>query len=186
MYIEKDQLRNSLNEIEETLKCYSLPLWDELPDIELYMDQVITLTEKYLEIYQGVIGSGKIITRSMINNYVKLEIIPPPIKKRYSRTHLAHLILLCTLKQTLDISTIKKIVEPNLKDDDLKNIYNAFVKNQHTAFLYVTENVRSVASPILNLEGDNQERINDLLLQVASSANIFKIMTKKITDLSEE
>ena len=68
---------------------------------------------------------------------------------------------------------------------NITNYTNSFVKNQQKAFLYVTENVRSVADPILNLEGDNQDRMNDLLLQVASSANIFKIMTKKITDLSE-
>jgi len=185
MYIEREQLTKTINELEKTLKGYSLPLWDELPDIELYMDQVITLTEKYLAIYQGVLGSDKIITHSMINNYVKLEIIPAPVKKKYSRIHLAYLILLCTLKQTLDISTIKKIIGTNLSEEEVKKIYNSFVKNQQKAFLYVTENVRSVADPILNLEGDNQDRMNDLLLQVASSANIFKIMTKKITDLSE-
>lgn len=185
MYIERQQLTNTINELEQTLKGYVLPLWDELPDIELYMDQVITLTEKYLAIYQEVLGSDKIITHSMINNYVKLEIIPAPVKKKYSRIHLAYLILLCTLKQTLDISTIKKIIGANLSEEEVKKIYNSFVKNQQKAFLYVTENVRSVADPILNLEGDNQDRMNDLLLQVASSANIFKIMTKKFTDLSE-
>lgn len=185
MYIEREQLTNTINELEETLKGYVLPIWDELPDIELYMDQVITLTEKYLALYQEVLGSDKIITHSMINNYVKLEIIPAPVKKKYSRIHLAYLILLCTLKQTLDISTIKKIIGANLSEEEVKKIYNSFVKNQQKAFLYVTENVRSVADPILNLEGDNQDRMNDLLLQVASSANIFKIMTKKFTDLSE-
>lgn len=185
MYIEREQLAKTINELEKTLKEYALPLWEELPDIELYMDQIITLTEKYLAIYQGVVGGDKIITHSMINNYVKLGFIPAPVKKKYSRIHLAYLILLCTLKQTLDIATIKQIIGVNLSEEEVKNIYNSFVKNQQKAFLYVTENVRSVADPILNLEGDNQDRMNDLLLQVASSANIFKIMTKKITDLSE-
>ncbi len=184
MYIVKERLNETINELESTLKNYVLPLWEELPDIELYMDQVITLTEKYLSVFSGA-TTNKIITHSMINNYVKLEIIPAPVKKKYSRIHLAYLILLCTLKQTLDISTIKKIIGANLSEEEVKKIYNSFVKNQQKAFLYVTENVRSVADPILNLEGDNQDRMNDLLLQVASSANIFKIMTKKITDLSE-
>ncbi len=185
MFIEKNKISKTLNELEHTLKNYSLPSWDELPDLTLYMDQVITLIEKYLEIYQGVIGGDRIITHSMINNYVKLGIIPPPEKKRYSRIHLAHLILICTLKQTLDMTTIKKIINAE-NEKEFEGIYNSFVKNQQKAFVYVTENVRTVADPIINIEGDNQERMNDLLLQVASSANIFKVMTKKITDLSEE
>ena len=83
------------------------------------------------------------------------------------------------------ILLMQKIIGANLSEEEVKKIYNSFVKNQQKAFLYVTENVRSVADPILNLEGDNQDRMNDLLLQVASSANIFKIMTKKFTDLQK-
>ena len=85
VYIEKETLVSALNDIETKFKSYSLPKWDELPDIELYMDQIISLLEKYLKIYYETLGAEKTITSSMINNYVKLGTIPPPIKKRYSK-----------------------------------------------------------------------------------------------------
>ena len=77
----------------------SLPHWNELPDIDLYVDQVISLMNKYFSFFyeKGVV----IINHSMINNYVKLGIIPAPKKKKYSRVHLAYLIIICALKTSL-------------------------------------------------------------------------------------
>jgi len=183
MHIEKELLRNIFKEANEALTSYSLPLWDELPDIELYMDQVIFLLEKNLELFHETFGSEKIVTPSMINNYVKLGIIPPPVKKRYSKKHLAYLLIICTLKQTLDMATISRIIPLNLSLEETAHIYNSFVENQNKAFLYVMENVKSVTEPIFELEGDKPERMNDIVMQVASSANIFKILTKKITKI---
>ncbi len=184
MHIEKDKLITSFNEWEEQLTNHSLPSWDNLPDIELYMDQVISLIEKYLKIYIKVTNSDKLITRSMINNYVKLEIIPSPNKKKYSKIHLAYLLILCTLKQTLNMATIQKIIPVNMTEEEVMNTYNSFVINQHKAYLYVVENTKAVSAPILSYDGENNERINDLVMQVAASANIFKILTDKISDLS--
>ena len=180
MYIDKKYLSVVFSELEENLKKYSLPLWDELPDIELYMDQVISLLTKYLAIYHNSLGD-KIITPSMINNYVKLKFIPPPVKKKYSKMHLAYLLIICTLKQTLDMATIQKIMPVGINEEDIKKTFDSFVKNQRKAYSYVTESMKNVADPILKFESDNQERLNDLLMQVSASANIFKIFTDKIT-----
>lgn len=184
MYIEKDKLNKSFDEWEELLTTYSLPSWDNLPDLDLYMDQVISIIEKYLNIYIKVTGSDNLITPSMINNYVKLSIIPSPNKKKYSRVHLAYLLIICTLKQTLNMATIQKIIPVDLSYEEIRYTYNSFIENQHKAYLYVVENTRAVSNPILSFDGENNERINDLVLQVAASANIFKILTDKITDLS--
>ena len=184
MNIEKEKLSASFDEWEEQLTTYSLPKWDMLPDIDLYMDQVISIIEKYLKIYIKVTGSEKIITSSMINNYVKLSIIPSPNKKKYSRIHLAYLLVICTLKQTLNMATIQKIMPVNLTEQDVMNTYNSFIKNQHKAYMYVVEHTKAVSNPILSYDGENNERINDLVMQVAASANIFKILTDKISDLS--
>ena len=184
MYIEKDKLNKSFDEWEELLTTYSLPSWDNLPDLDLYMDQVISIIEKYLNIYIKVTGSDNLITPSMINNYVKLSIIPSPNKKKYSRVHLAYLLIICTLKQTLNMATIQKIIPVDLSYEEVKYTYNSFIENQHKAYLYVVENTRAVSNPILSFDGENNERINDLVMQVAASANIFKILTDKIADLS--
>lgn len=181
MYIDKDKLIASFNALEESFKSYSLPLWNEFPDIELYMDQVISLLTKYLEIYCRAIGTEKFITPSMINNYVKLKIIPSPEKKKYSRKHLAYLIIVCTLKQTLDMATIQKIIPCNIDEQQVKQIYDSFVENQHKAFINVTDNIRKLASPVFAKGNESPEDMNALLMQASVSANIFKILTENIT-----
>ena len=186
MYIEKEKLISAFSEIEQLLKNYSLPSWDMLPDIDLYMDQVVSVVTKYLEAQNRTIKFNRPVTSSMINNYVKLGIIPSPNKKKYSKVHLAYLLIVCTLKQTLDMTTIQQIIPIDLNIDDVKKTYDSFVKNQHTAFNYVFSQTRKVADPIFTLESNNQDRMNDLIMQVSVSANLFKLLTEKITHLDKE
>ena len=82
------------------------------------------------------------------------------------------------------MSTIQKIMPVDLSEEDVKNTYNSFIRNQHKAYLYVVEHTKAVSNPILSFDGENSERVNDLIMQVAASANIFKILTDKISDLS--
>lgn len=186
MKYSKEQLTEIFAQSEQLLKEYHLPTWDELPTIDLYMDQVILLLTKYLEIFAAVSNDDKIITPTMINNYVKQKTIPAPVKKRYSKMHLAYLIIICILKQTLSISTISKIIPPDLAEDEVCAIYSSFVKNQAKAFTYVTEQTIAVAQPILSHSETNQDRMNDLVLQVAISSNIFKLLIGWITDLQDQ
>ena len=93
MNISREKMLATLNEAEEKLRAYSLPLWEELPDIALYMDQVISILGKYMAIYYETIGDEKSITASMINNYVKLGFMPAPVKKKYSKIHMAYLLV---------------------------------------------------------------------------------------------
>jgi len=180
MNIDKEALVRTYREFEESLGFYDLPTWNELPDIPLYMDQVITLVSKYLEIYRKTLGTETILTPSMINNYVKLGTIPAPVKKKYTKVHIAYLLVVCTLKQTLDMATIHKLMPCEMPENYIENFYNSFVENQKKAFVYVTQKITDVANPIFSLEGDNQTRLNDLVMQVSASANICKILTEKL------
>lgn len=186
MYIKKDALVSSFAEFEQILANYSLPSWDVLPDIELYMDQVVAVVTKYLEVPSTKMALNRPVTPSMINNYVKLGIIPAPNKKKYSKVHLAYLLIVCTLKQTLDMSTIQQIIPVDLCNEDVKKTYDSFVKNQHTAFNYVFSQTKAVADPVFTYEGDNQDRINDIIMQVSVSANLFKLLAEKIIHLPKE
>ena len=90
-------MQNNEERIEKIIK-HHLPRWNELPEIDLYLDQVVNYLEKYL----GILGSNdddKIITKTMINNYVKQGIMPAPEKKKYGKTHIAYLMLFFILKQ---------------------------------------------------------------------------------------
>lgn len=183
MNTETNNLTESFAEF--ALDGYSLPEWDELPDIDLYMDQVITLLSKYLDIFHKVSNAEKSVTPAMINNYVKLGTIPPPVKKRYSKIHLAYLIIVCTLKQTLDMSTIQKIVPVGLEECEVKELYTSFVKNQEKAFAYVLDSTQDLLNRLV-ANGNANGSLIDLIMQVSASANFYKIMTAKITDIQSK
>lgn len=101
-----------------------LPRWNELPEIGLYMDQVISLMGKYTKMFSR---SGETaLTPSMINNYVKLEILPPPVKKKYSRVHISHLLIICAMKSILPIRVIAAIIEHLLKTRTEEELFNFF------------------------------------------------------------
>lgn len=87
-------------------KALSLPQWALLPDIGLYMDQVITLMER---VFAPALGPGE-ITKSMVNNYVKVGLIKRPVGKKYDREHLAQLLMIGVLKQALSLEDIAKVL----------------------------------------------------------------------------
>ena len=113
---------------QEMIMKIHIPRWNELPEIDLYLDQVVSYLEKYLEQY-NVIKEDKIITKTMINNYVKLGIMPAPEKKKYSREHLAYLIVICVLKQVYSISDIGKLISLTIQYFELSKAYNRFCAN---------------------------------------------------------
>lgn len=114
MKIEADDLMN-----------YHCPRWDELPEIELYIDQVIFVLQSNLSIFSKD-KSVPIITSSMINNYVKQNVIDPPIKKKYNKLQLSHLFVVCILKRLMSISEIGESIEVMKKIISVKDGYNIF------------------------------------------------------------
>lgn len=110
--------------LKEILNARKIPLWNELPELDLYMDQIIVLMDKYLNSSE----KDKLITPSMINNYVKLGIIPPPTKKKYSKTHIAYLIIICSLKQVMPIPDIKILIDEKLKNYSIEELLNEYSK----------------------------------------------------------
>ena len=110
-------------------------LW-EIPQIELYMDQVTTFMDNKLSFYKRDEGE-KVLTKTMINNYAKEKLFPAPVKKKYSREHMMLLIIIYHLKSTLSISDIKRVLSPLNEalseeggDRLLEKIYTEFTKMQ--------------------------------------------------------
>lgn len=98
-----------------------LPLWDDFPDFELYMDQLVSLGNRYLE---GLIESP--LTPSMINSYVKKGLMTRPQKKKYTNTHLAELIAISLLKAIYSLDVIANYLEELLHEFSIKESYNSF------------------------------------------------------------
>ena len=100
-----------------------LPRWEELPDFGLYMDQVIVLTENAL---RGVLPVGE-LTKSMVNNYVKVGLIPRPVGKKYDREHLAMLLMICILKQAMSMEEIATLMSM-LCEENTRQGYEQFLE----------------------------------------------------------
>ena len=143
------------------------------------------LLNEYLSIFAAVSNEERLITSTMINNYVKMKIIPAPVKKKYHKRHLAYMIIVCILKQTLSIPTISQIIVPDLDEDALKAVYASFIHNHQKAFSYVSEQVKAVSTPLLT-DDTPESRMEDFVMQVAVSANILKLITGWIANFEEE
>ena len=127
MEYEKELIDRRLDQWVDDMRDFRLPDWESLPQLELYMDQVIILLKQYLgPLNRG--GEEKAITASIINNYVRLKVMPPPVKKRYARVHLACLIMICILKQNLSISNIQRMLPPDHSEEAVRQLYNDFVE----------------------------------------------------------
>ncbi len=185
VHFDKNGFRKKLPEFEDIMLKHKLPLWEEIPDIGLYMDQVILLMNEYLELYSQNINDSKLITPSMINNYVKMDIIPPPVKKKYHRIHLVYLIIVCTLKQSLSIATIKKIFPLDMPVEEVEKLYNTFSESEYAVMNSLADEVASALSPILD-ENTNDDDFYNLIMQTALSANAFKLLTEIMTFEPEE
>lgn len=114
-------------EIEAITKMH-IPRWSELPDLDLYLDQVVNYVERCLNQYT-INKDDKIITKTMINNYVKQGIIPAPEKKKYNRAHVAYLIVICVLKQIYSISDIGRLISQTIQYFEISKAYNRFCVN---------------------------------------------------------
>ena len=104
---DSEELRELLNCLKEI--SYVKP--DELPNIDLYMDQVTTFMDYHLASSRRH-GDDKLLTKTMINNYTKNELLPSPNKKKYSKDHMYLLILIYYLKGVLSITDIQSVLKP--------------------------------------------------------------------------
>jgi DNA-binding transcriptional MerR regulator len=132
---EKDMINSILASVSRV--DYIKP--EDLPNIDLYMDQVTTFIEEQLASTKRH-ENDKILTKTMINNYAKNKLLPPPEKKRYSKEHLLMLIFIYYFKNILSINDIQTLMGPitekyfkSESGKDLTYIYNevfSMEKNQ--------------------------------------------------------
>ena len=136
MKLDTKDLLKSITDSLDKLEYIKL---DEIPNIDLYMDQVTTLMDKKLRSVTRYPQEDKILTKTMINNYAKNDLLPPPIKKKYSKEHVLVLIFIYYFKSILSISDIQTLLQPltekyfnNDKDFGLKEIYEEVFSMEET------------------------------------------------------
>ncbi len=125
---------------KQNIQNYHIPRWNEIPKLDLYLDQTVTLLEKELKNFMCN-KDEVIITKTMINNYVKQGLIKPPKKKKYNKIHIATLFVICILKQVYSISDISELIGLAIKTARINSAYDQFCDAIERAIKYTFDGI---------------------------------------------
>lgn len=158
---------------------------EQIPKLDLYMDQVITLFESNLfETKRS--SENKLLTKTMINNYTKDKLLMPAKKKKYTREHIILMIIIYNLKQSLAINDIKSMLKPIV--DSIENetgdevsldiLYNKYllIKNNNS------EEIKSSAEQKLKEVKDEEGDVLLYILSIIDMANGYRKIAEKLID----
>ncbi len=171
-----DNINKSLKIWLEDVEKYSQPSFDSLPEIELYMDQIITYLDKQLKIFT-ISSLDKQITSSMINNYVKGSVIDTPVGKKYSKIHLAKILEVNSLKRIFSIAEIKQILDNQYSSEDDVENYDFFKEESKTSF---QEAINDAFSQLDHIEDNDINALNNLALSLGLKAQANAIIASRI------
>ena len=183
MSYDKQLVAGKLRRWERYLNRFRLPAWEEIPDIGLYMEQVVTLLREYLDYLPPELKEEEAVTAAAINNYVRTRVMPGPQKKRYYRVHLAYLIVICTLKQGLSISLVQKLLPVGLPPEEVRRIYSRYAERHRVTAQYFTQQVYAAAALFLDLEPESAlttDRVEDLIASAAMLGGFSRLLAEKL------
>ncbi len=103
--------------------------WDALPDIDLYMDQVVSYLPR-----QSVGGKAPSMTSAMINNYVKDGLLPRACGKRYHKEHLIYLTAIGLLKNVLTVKDMKLLLDREISEGQEQDFYKKLLMGIDEAY----------------------------------------------------
>lgn len=184
------QSEDLINQVLEEIESFNI---DDIPNIDLYMDQVTTyLNGKFNTSKRH--DDDKLLTKTMINNYAKSRLLPPPEKKKYSKDHMIILILIFFFKNVISINDIQTIVTPLLKDyynnDDIPNsledVTNAFLNHVQKSDLIepLIKEFKNSQNIFGDLESSDRESIETIGLIATLSYDMYirKRLIEKLID----
>ena len=168
---------------ESYLSDFRLPAWEDIPNFGLYMEQITVLLQEYLDYFPPELKEEQFITAATINNYVRIKVMPEPVKRRYYRIHIAYLIIILTLKQSLSIALISKIIPMGLSEKEVERIYSDYVIRHRKLACYFIDQVRILAGPILGHEepsAASAENAEALIIENAVISGFTRLLTEKL------
>ncbi len=162
----------ALEELKARLECQRPVDWDSLPDLNLYMDQVIGYMPRQLIQYEEAEG----LTSAMVNNYIKDGLLPRAEGKRYSRVHLAYLTAICALKQVLPVRDAGLLAADN-GGGEARDMYERFRQALDQA----------LSDTAQRLDTDcPEEELPRLALTLALASYANKLACERVIDLIRE
>ena len=168
-------INKSLDSLGKELANRPMLEYEQLPEIELYMEQLTNFLDRIFANYQ-IEKDEPFITQAMINNYVRGEVIPKPHNKRYNKDHLARIIEVALLKQVLELDDIKEVFNAK-KKQKINKQYNDFITYFNTELQSEAKKMRSM---VKKAEENNILEMYELATHYAIKAAINKMMADKI------
>lgn len=140
-------MENGSNRVYSEIARYKPVSWNDIPDLGLYMDQVITFITR---VYEPLYGDStkSYLSAPMINNYVKNKLIPRPTGKKYSRLQIAMLIMIVSLKRVCTMEDIRAMLDAK-EEDEVRTLYALFCERQAKSIQDMLE-TRSALSPAMD------------------------------------
>ena len=160
-----------LNELTEYLKSLHHVHAGSLPSLDLYMDQVTGFMEEHLASMKRH-PEDKALTKTMINNYAKNKILPPPVGKRYNKNHMLILLLIYYYKSMLSLSDIRTVVDPLAE--------NYFSLHSKPRLTDIYEEIFCFAN------GEMQSLVEDLEKKFQTANSSFSEQDPAFADLEEQ
>lgn len=184
-----------LGSILESLDRIEYIKAEDIPDIDLYMDQVTTFMETHLRNTARNPAEDKILTKTMINNYAKNNLLPPPVKKKYSKEHVLLLIFIYYYKGILSISDIQELLHPiteqffrTSKEFNLEKVYEEVfgLERAQTAHLKedITDKFKAASETFQDAPLDSQKFLQmfSLICMLSFDVYVKKLIIEKMID----
>ena len=158
-------MNKKLQELAQILENINPNSWDSIPDIDLYIDQVLD----YMKRQHPGLNLNESLTSSMVNNYAKQGLIPRAKGKKYNREHIACLTIICLLKQVTSVADTKVLLQDVLKDDDYQSLYENYID------LFGTEADKLNALLSVEAANDNDDsNIHKVIIKMAITSYLYK------------
>lgn len=159
-----------LRELKERLNTERPAPWDALPDIALYMDQIISYMPRQLIRYDD----SENLTSAMVNNYIKDGLLPRAEGKRYGQTHLAYLTAICALKQILSVKEMKNLIQNGTEGREPERLYDYFCQELDSALKETAHELE---------EETERENLAQLALGLALRSYADKLACQRVLSL---
>ncbi|MCI5690170.1 MAG: DUF1836 domain-containing protein [Clostridiales bacterium] len=185
MPYDKELIAHKLIRWEHYLNNYKLPAWKEIPDIGLYMDQVIALLGQYLDFIPIEDAKDKPVTPTTINNYVRLKVMPAPEKRKYYRVHIAFLIMIFTLKQGISLNGLQQLLPSTADEEETRTFYTSYVARLQEVGNFYTAQTRAAVQDILDPQSSDEGAIENVIIQSILQSGFSRIMAEKLLHLQD-
>ena len=180
---QPNKAMDGLESFLSALESNNPPEWDALPDLGLYMDQVINYLERQIGSLFPPNKEGA-ITSSMINNYVKAHIIPRAQSKKYSQEHIALLLAAFVLKKALTTQDMGVLMTKGT-DSAIEDPYRSFYEHYRSTLLECGKTVAQEIRATLEEEPFGGDFLRPLALKLAVEASIRSLAAEMLLTLLE-